>query len=439
MKIISLLSLFFALSISFAQTFTSTSYENLFSGTSVNGNGQSWNSDWVWGSNSITYAQNDQLEITFVQSSWVAAQNFFDSPIDISGNRIVEMNASFSIPSKYILLELIDVNNRTTGVGQQSIFSLETSSSQFVIDFNSTSSYNFDFTNVKGLRIHIVNDAFASTVANLNGETLTITSLRIGGETDPNDLLTLPRWSGDQQNINIFNTNTGNVGIGTTSADEPTLTTPYYKFTVAGRTNIIAASNAFNIWHPITLNNGYRPYMVLGHESFSDGTVYGVIGVNAYNGSTGIAKPHHLLLQTNSFDGGGALGIGSFINSPTSKLSIKAGNFDDAIAVVDVNEDAVFKVTNQGVVWATEVNIDLGPFPDYVFDEDYQLLSLESLSDSIKINGHLPNFPSGQQIEQDEVGIGEITRLQQEKIEELTLYLLILKKELEELRDQIKN
>lgn len=65
-----------------------------------------------------------------------------------------------------------------------------------------------------------------------------------------------------------------------------------------------------------------------------------------------------------------------------------------------------------------------GSFPDYVFDDDYKLLSLAEVKQYIDEHKHLPNMPSAEEVEQGDMNLKAIILKQQEKIEELTLYLL---------------
>jgi hypothetical protein len=72
-------------------------------------------------------------------------------------------------------------------------------------------------------------------------------------------------------------------------------------------------------------------------------------------------------------------------------------------------------------------------WPDYVFESSYQLQSLDSVSKFIALNKHLPGMPSRSEILVNGQDIAEIQRLQQEKIEELTLYVIKLEAELKNL------
>jgi hypothetical protein len=61
---------------------------------------------------------------------------------------------------------------------------------------------------------------------------------------------------------------------------------------------------------------------------------------------------------------------------------------------------------------------------DYVFDENYQLKSLDEVGQFIKANKHLPDIPSAAQVKQEGIELGEMNAKLLAKIEELTLYLL---------------
>lgn len=97
-----------------------------------------------------------------------------------------------------------------------------------------------------------------------------------------------------------------------------------------------------------------------------------------------------------------------------------------------------FKVKSDGVVYSRELNVQLSNFPDYVFKKNYNLMSLKELENFIVKNKHLPNVPSANEIEKNGANIGELSKIQMEKIEELTLYIIELKKEIDSLKSKIK-
>ena len=70
------------------------------------------------------------------------------------------------------------------------------------------------------------------------------------------------------------------------------------------------------------------------------------------------------------------------------------------------------------------------PWCDYVFDDRYSLMPLEETDAYIRANRHLPGIPPGPVIEAEgSFELGEITKMHQEKIEEIFLHLIALEKE----------
>lgn len=94
-----------------------------------------------------------------------------------------------------------------------------------------------------------------------------------------------------------------------------------------------------------------------------------------------------------------------------------------------------FKLAVNGQMIAEEVRVLLNAdWPDYVFADDYKLTELDDLERFIETNNHLPGIPSAKEVKENGIAVGEMNALLLEKIEELTLYMIELKKE----NDQIK-
>ncbi len=75
---------------------------------------------------------------------------------------------------------------------------------------------------------------------------------------------------------------------------------------------------------------------------------------------------------------------------------------------------------------------------DYVFASDYKLKPLSEVEAFVKENKHLPNVPSAQDIENEGLDVANMLAKQMEKIEELTLYMIEMKKEIETLKSENK-
>jgi trimeric autotransporter adhesin len=75
---------------------------------------------------------------------------------------------------------------------------------------------------------------------------------------------------------------------------------------------------------------------------------------------------------------------------------------------------------------------------DYVFNEDYKLMSLLEVESFIKLNKHLPEIPSADEVKENGHKLGEMDVLLLKKVEELTLYLIDLKREVDSLKEENK-
>ncbi|MBP6511395.1 MAG: hypothetical protein KA347_01865, partial [Bacteroidia bacterium] len=74
-------------------------------------------------------------------------------------------------------------------------------------------------------------------------------------------------------------------------------------------------------------------------------------------------------------------------------------------------------------------------FPDFVFEKEYDLMSIYELEKFINSNKHLPDIPSKNEVEQAQgFEIGEMQVNLLKKVEELTLYIISLQKQVDELK-----
>ncbi|MBV6647047.1 MAG: hypothetical protein KI790_16435 [Cyclobacteriaceae bacterium] len=93
--------------------------------------------------------------------------------------------------------------------------------------------------------------------------------------------------------------------------------------------------------------------------------------------------------------------------------------------------DPKSRLSVNGQIRATEVKVLANiTVPDYVFEEDYNLRSLEETKDYITENKHLPEIPSAAEISKNGIDLGDMNMRLLKKIEELTLYLLAQNEEL---------
>ena len=137
------------------------------------------------------------------------------------------------------------------------------------------------------------------------------------------------------------------------------------------------------------------------------------------------------------------VGIGT--SDPLAKLHLVATSTDEEkkVFLVEQRNSAtdfrpVFQVTNDGLVRAREVLVDQDAWPDYVFDENYELMPLADVKRYIQQNGHLPNVPKASEVEANGVSLGETAKITMEKVEELMLYILQQQEEIEDQKETVK-
>ncbi len=99
-----------------------------------------------------------------------------------------------------------------------------------------------------------------------------------------------------------------------------------------------------------------------------------------------------------------------------------------------------YKLGVKGKIAAEEVKVALYTnWPDYVFEKDYKLPSLEEVENHITKNGHLQNIPSAKEVEENGIHLGEMNAKLLQKIEELTLYMIEQNKKTELLSKEVES
>ena len=212
---------------------------------------------------------------------------------------------------------------------------------------------------------------------------------------------TIPLWNGTSLANSSIVENATFIGIGVSS--------PSAKLHVS---SLSAEGARFNTsgnftWNSIFENGVYRGYF---------GSFSGIAeDVDFGTGSSNPSGSLHLTIQGNP------------------KLTIKPTG-DVAIGTtIPANG---FRLSVAGKVICEELKVQLlSTWPDYVFDEKYPLKSIEEVDAFIGANGHLPGLPSAaDMVATGGVELGNMQIKMLEKIEELTLYVIRLNKQLTDLK-----
>lgn len=157
-----------------------------------------------------------------------------------------------------------------------------------------------------------------------------------------------------------------------------------------------------------------------GAGSYGNGSGNVFIGQSAGEQETGSNK-----LYISNYEDDTPLIWGDF-SANSLKFNGKTGigmgtnNFPNSVGGADVSGYNLFV---RGGILSDEVRVRT-TWSDYVFYDDYKLPTLEEVEKHIKDNGHLINVPSAKEVESQGIEVGQMAKIQQEKIEELTLYII---------------
>ena len=189
----------------------------------------------------------------------------------------------------------------------------------------------------------------------------------------------------------------------------------------------------FKIWSPTSSRNAYESTLALvngdNEEEYLD--LYNLsypstkrFGIRMQKRGTGLLKPFHFEYS----DGNSVYPVLTL--SPDTSASFK-GN----VGIGTANTQG-YKLAVAGSVIAESIKVKhSSQWPDYVFDKKYSLRSLSDVEKYVSEKKHLPEMPTEKEVHEGGINLGEMDARLLKKIEEITLYLIEQKKQI----DQLKN
>ncbi|MDF2192998.1 hypothetical protein [Paraflavitalea sp. CAU 1676] len=229
----------------------------------------------------------------------------------------------------------------------------------------------------------------------------------------------------------IYNSNTGNVGIRTSS--------PVFPFQVWD-----GGSNTFTGTSIIPGNNPQENSIINTMKSAGYGSVIRTQSQDAGKGQAGIflrtsdgaSIPSQVTLMADHIDFRTGKNYNDDITNGNTGQSALFINWDRNVGI-GTTIPGPFKLAVEGKIGAREIKVTTAAWADYVFASDYKLLSLRELEAYIKKNNHLPNIPSAKEVKENEgIELGAMNVKLLEKIEELTLHLIEVNKRLEAIEQE---
>jgi len=207
--------------------------------------------------------------------------------------------------------------------------------------------------------------------------------------------------------------------------------------------NVTSTSLTLN-WTASTDNIGVTNYEIYRNNSLfgqtgNSGNTYNAAGLSpstaysfhiiARDAAGNSSNQSNTLNVTTAASGSGEPFTTLNANLPT--VNWQANNlFVAGNAGIGTAPNSNFRLSVNGDVRAKEVVVETG-WSDFVFHDDYYLPPLSEVEQFIKKNGHLQDIPPASEVMENGVGLAGINTRLLQKIEELTLYMIELNKQIE--------
>lgn len=143
------------------------------------------------------------------------------------------------------------------------------------------------------------------------------------------------------------------------------------------------------------------------------------------------------VMSTRSSSENYALRIYPSINGTSWSNPTMTFHTSGSVGIGTTNPDLNFKLSVNGAIRSKEVKVEAN-WSDFVFEDDYELRNLEEVEEHIKEKGHLPEIPSEAEVTQNGINLGEMDAKLLQKIEELTLYIIDINKQLKSQSERVE-
>ncbi|WP_337043891.1 hypothetical protein [Emticicia sp. 17c] len=352
-----------------------------------------------------------------------SANNYINGRLGIGTNSIPNSNLALSLPL-------------TGGTNANAIFQVATVKS----DVTSTASFNNTYASTEAASFTLGNLIHYSAGQGTIGAGSTVTNqygffvaASLTGATNNYGIYSSIASGTGRWNLymagNANNYLSGNVGIGTT--------TPTARLDVRGTTSTDAQTNplinargaktSFEFGHPnaagyvSTIGANYtngRPFLCFNCEAGTTNDTYKTRGITG-------------TMITPDLSGGLLFGRVANSNADNQALTVDMTLKNGQLGIGTSTIPTGYKLAVAGdmIVEKVKVRKQASGWPDYVFSPEYKLPSLDEVEKFTKQNSHLPEIPSAKEIEKEGQDLGEMNRLLLKKVEELTLYMIELKKQ----------
>ena len=231
--------------------------------------------------------------------------------------------------------------------------------------------------------------------------------LRIGYDSNRSKIKLQSQTGGGAAMPLLLNSDGGSVGIGTSSPSS------YYKLHIYGNTTGAFCGQLISNANGATGDSARLVFGTYGPNPNGETAIIEAINEDgtaktalAFRTHTGGSLPEVMRITS-----GGKVGIGK--SSPSYELDVA------------------------GTVSANSIRCNGTPWCDYVFEDSYELQPLEDVESFIKKNKHLPEIPSESEVRKNGIDMTDMLTKQMKKIEELTLYMIQMKKENETLKARL--